>query len=102
MTRDELNGLWSESAHWTRTGLYRCAADPRLVVLKRGGGGCTLNVAHRRAWLVFAAGVGLALIPIVAKLVLGARAPDWLFAAILLWPIFVAVASTAWVSHRTR
>lgn len=99
MTPEELNLLWSEPAHWTRTGLYRCAADPRVVVLKRSGGGCTVNVAHPRAWLVFAAVVCFALIPVVAKLLLGARAPDWL-AATLLWPIFVAAALTAWIGRR--
>lgn len=102
MTREELAVLWSEPAHWTRAGLYRCAADPRLIVLKRDGGGWTLNAAHRRAWLALAAVVAIALTPLAVKLVLGPRAPGWLFAATLLVPIAVAVASTVWVGHRDR
>ena len=102
MTRDELHAFWSEPAHWTAAGLYRCPADPRLVVLKRSGGGWTVNAAHRRAWLVLAAVVAIALAPLAAKLALGARSPGWLFAATLLVPLAVAAASTAWVANRDR
>jgi hypothetical protein len=102
MTRDELDALWSEPTHWTAAGFYRCPADPRVVVLKRHGGGWTVNAAHRRAWLVLAAVVAVALAPLAVKLALGPRAPGWLFAATLLIPIAAAVASTAWVSHRDR
>src|SRR5690348_5577672 len=39
---------WADAQNWTR-GEYRCAADPRLWVPKRSGGGVTLNMAHRYA-----------------------------------------------------
>ncbi|MHB1313748.1 MAG: DUF5808 domain-containing protein [Gemmatimonadaceae bacterium] len=52
MTPDELKRLWAEPSHWNRDGSYQCAADPRLMVPKRHGGGWTLNMAHPRAQAV--------------------------------------------------
>ena len=49
MTSDELDVFWRERAHWNRDGSYNCAADPRLFVPKRVGGGWTLNMALPKA-----------------------------------------------------
>jgi len=99
--REELDRLWADPAHWTHGGIYRCAADPRLMVLKRAGGvGYTINVAHRRAWFVLAALVVVSMAPLVVYLVLGRRAPDWLFLATLFWPITLAVVTLMWLSRR--
>lgn len=61
LNHDELDQLWSNPAHWNRDGSYKCAADPRLVVPRRGGGGLTLNMEHRRAWIVMVGVVVFAL-----------------------------------------
>ena len=61
LTRDELDDLWHNPEHWNRDGSYRCAADPRLIIPKRDGGGWTLNVGHPRAWMIMAGCVVLAL-----------------------------------------
>ena len=60
LTTFELDALWRDLAHWDRWGSYSCAADPRLMVPKRGGGGWTVNMGHRRAQSVlwgFLAGI---------------------------------------------
>jgi uncharacterized membrane protein len=51
MTRDELDALWRDPAHWNPDTSYRCAADPRLFVPKRDGGGWTVNMEHPKAQL---------------------------------------------------
>ena len=51
MTREELDALWKDPAHWNRDTSYKCATDPRLMVAKRDGGGWTLNMAHPKAQL---------------------------------------------------
>ncbi len=66
MTREALDALWNDPAHWDRDGSYRCAADPRLVVSKRGGGGWTMNMAHPKAqvaiWTFFGAVITIVVI----------------------------------------
>ena len=47
-TRDQ---LWRDPQHWDRLSVYRCPADPRLLVPARRGLGWTVNMAHRRAQL---------------------------------------------------
>lgn len=102
MKPSQLDALRGEPAHWTTAGFYRCSEDPRLVVHKRYGGGWTINVAHRRAWFVLIAVVGVAVAPLVAKAVLGSRAPGWLFVATVLTPIFVTVLAAAWLGRSRR
>ena len=97
---DALDRLWSDPAHWTRGGFYRCAADPRLMVLKRVGVGYTINIAHRRSWLVLGGLLVLSMAPLVLNIALGRRAPGWLLLVTLLWPLAVAVITLVWLSHR--
>jgi hypothetical protein len=98
--REELDRLWSDPAHWTSLGAYRCAADPRLMVLKRYGVGYTINVAHRRSWLILGALLTVVIVPIVVQLSLGRRAPWWLMPVTLLTPITVVVLTLMWLSRR--
>ena len=98
--REELEQLWADPAHWTPAGLYRCAADPRWMVLKRVGAGYTINAAHRRAWFLLAALLAVSMAPLVVHLVLGRRAPGWSLLVTILWPITVAVVTLVWLSRR--
>ena len=96
----ELDLMWSSPAHWTPAGLYRCPADPRLMVLKREGAGYTINVAHRRSWIILAALLIASMAPMVIQVVLGPRAPEWMLLVTLLTPIAIAVVSLVWLSRR--
>lgn len=73
-SREALDALWRDPAHWRGWG-YVCAEDPRLVVPKRAPWmGWTLNFAHRRrAWALLAALVALAVGPTYLALGLGVR-----------------------------
>lgn len=95
-----LDQLWSDKAHWTTSGLYRCADDPRLMVLKRLGVGYTINIAHRRSWFVLGALVTVAVAPLLVNIALGPRAPGWLLLVTLLTPLSVAVIVLVWLSQR--
>ena len=97
---DELDRFWSDPAHWTRGGLYRCAADPRLMVLKRVGVGYTINIAHRWSWFVLIGLLGVAMAPLILNIALGRDAPGWLLVVTLLWPLTVAVITLVWLSRR--
>jgi hypothetical protein len=98
--QDALDRLWSDPANWTRGGLYRCAADPRLMVLNRIGVGYTINIAHQRSWLVLGGLLAVAMAPLVLNLALGSDAPGWLLLVTLLWPLTVAVITLVWLSRR--
>jgi hypothetical protein len=97
---DELDRLWSDPAHWTRGGLYRCDADPRLMVLKRVGVGYTINIAHQRSWFVLIGLLAIAMAPLILNIALGRDAPGWLLLVTLLWPLTVALITLVWLSRR--
>jgi uncharacterized membrane protein len=73
LVQDELDRLWSDARHWERFGVYRCAADRRLLVPQRGGKGWTVNMGHPRAqatlwgFVVLVSGVVVALIVFVTR-----------------------------------
>jgi len=72
MTPGELEALWVEPSHWNRDGSYKCAADPRLLVPKRNGGGWTLNMEHPKAqWAI--RGLLIAVLGIAVALAFVAR-----------------------------
>ena len=95
-----LDHLWSDPAHWTRGSLYRCAADPRLMVLKRVGVGYTINIAHRRSWFLLIGLLMVAMSPSVLNVALGSEAPGWLLVVSLLWPLTLVVIALVWLSRR--
>ena len=98
--KDDLDRLWSDPVHWMRGGFYRCAADPRLMVLKRVGVGYTINTAHRRAWFVLGGLLAVSVAPIFLNLALGHRAPRWLLLVTFLFPLAVVVITLVWLSRR--
>ena len=104
ITQQELDRLWSDPAHWTPQGFYRCAGDPRLMVLKRPdprsvGSGWTLNLAHRRASFLLGGILLVSVAPLLANIALGTAAPSWLFLVSLLTPLAVFVLTAAWLSR---
>ena len=100
MQQDDFDGLWSEPTHWTSGGFYRCADDPRLMVLKREGVGYTINIAHKRSWLLLGVLVAICLAPIILNVALGRNAPSWLLLVSLLLPITVVGVALVWLSRR--
>ena len=97
----ELDRLWADPANWTPSGFYRCEADPRVWVLKRGNGiGYTINVAHERSSVIFFGVVLIAIAPTLISLALGPRAPSWFLLVQLLVPIAVVVIMLVWLSTR--
>lgn len=49
-TAEQLEVFWRDPANW-KFGIYRCAADPRVIVPKRiKSMGWTVNFSHRFAW----------------------------------------------------
>ena len=60
MTREELDRLWARPENWSS--VYRCEEDPRVIVPRRRQWmGWTINFAHRLAWPVMIALVGVPL-----------------------------------------
>lgn len=98
--QDTLDRLWSDPVNWTQSGVYRCAADPRLMVLKREGVGYTINIAHRRSWFLLGGLVVVSMAPLFLNLALGRHAPSWLLLVMLLWPIAIVVITLVWLSRR--
>ena len=98
--QDTLDRLWSDPVNWTPSGVYRCAADPRLMVIKREGVGYTINTAHRRSWFLLGALVVVSMAPLFLNLALGRRAPSWLLLVTLLWPITIGVITLVLLSRR--
>jgi hypothetical protein len=98
--RDTLDRLWSDPANWTRGGLYRCADDHRLMVLKREGVGYTINIAHRRSWFLLGGLLVVSMAPLSLNLALGRRAPSWLLLVTLLWPLAIVAITLVWLSQR--
>jgi hypothetical protein len=68
MEKEDLDRLWSDKRNWTPAGLYRCPADPRLIVPKRIWWlGWTLNIAHAASKRLSAVIVAAALVcPVLA------------------------------------
>ena len=103
MTAQEtLDRLWSDPVNWTQSGVYHCAADPRLMVLKRVGIGYTINTAHPRSWFLLGGLLVVAMAPLIANLALGRRSPSWAQLVTLLWPIAITLITLVSLSRRRR
>ncbi|HET8837086.1 MAG TPA: DUF5808 domain-containing protein [Gemmatimonadales bacterium] len=102
MASVELERLWQDPRYWSPPGIYRCAADPRLIVPKRRRwAGWTLNFAHRAAWLVLLGAVVVAVGPAMIVLATGqAGAPTVLGA--VAGSVLVLSLGSAWESERRR
>ena len=101
MATPELEQLWEDPRHWT-VGIYRCAADPRVIVPKRWRwGGWTLNFAHASAWLALAGAVTVLVGPLL--IVAAARGLTLASALAVLVPSIMLVCfAAAWESDRHR
>ena len=70
------------------------------MVPKREGIGYTINIAHKRSWLLLGFFVVIAVVPAVLNVALGRNAPSWLLLVSLLLPITVVTIALAWLSRR--
>lgn len=102
MTNQELDRLWADPQYWTPWGIYRCPADPRLIVPKRvRWAGWTLNFAHRSAWVVLAGSLLLAAGPTLLVVASG-RATPAVEALTTLASVGLVIALSAWEATRPR
>jgi uncharacterized membrane protein len=102
MAVPELERLWQDPRHWKPAGIYRCAADPRLIVPKRRRwAGWTLNFAHRAAWLVLFGSIVVAVGPALLILAVGRVSASAVLGAIGASVVVLSLGS-AWESERRR
>jgi hypothetical protein len=98
----ELEQLWKDPRHWTAGVIYRCAADPRVIVPKqRRWGGWTLNFAHQSAWLVLLGAVAVAVAPTLVVVATGYGGVPAVLAAVTLSTVVLGFGA-AWASGRRR
>jgi hypothetical protein len=81
---EQLEKFWRDPANWKR-GIYRCAADPRVIVPKRiKWMGWTVNFSHRYAWPSLLLIIALMAGPLVILAVKGfANTPVWFVALVV-------------------
>jgi uncharacterized protein DUF5808 len=102
MASPELERLWQDPRYWSPPGIYRCAADPRVIVPKRRRwAGWTLNFAHRAAWLVLVGSVAVAVGPAVIILATGHVGTADVLGAVAVSVLVLSLGS-AWESERRR
>jgi hypothetical protein len=102
MAAPELERLWQDPQYWKPPGIYRCAADPRLVVPKRRRwAGWTLNFAHRTAWLLLLGSIVVAVGPLLLVLATRRVSPVTLLGAVGASAVILSLLS-AWESERPR
>ncbi|HTC22753.1 MAG TPA: DUF5808 domain-containing protein [Gemmatimonadales bacterium] len=102
MTPEELDRLWRDPRCWSPIGIYRCPADPRVVVPKRvRWAGWTLNFARPSAWWVLLGSVVLAAGPTLLVVLRGRARP---VQAILttIASVALVIALSAWEASRPR
>jgi uncharacterized membrane protein len=76
VSREELDRLWRDPRRWSAIGIYRCPADPRVIVPKRARwAGWTLNFARPAVWPVLLGSVLLAAGPTVLLIMSGRATP---------------------------
>ncbi len=101
-TQDELARLWADPNHWTPPGIYRCAADPRVIVPKRRPwAGWTINFAHPAAWPVLVLAVLVAVGPPLLLVVLGKVTALRVIFAVAV-SLLVLIGGSTWESSRER
>jgi hypothetical protein len=102
MAAPELERLWEDPQYWKPPGIYRCAADPRLVVPKRRRwAGWTLNFAHRTAWLLLLGSIVIAVGPLLVILMAGPVSGTTLLGAVGGSLVVLSLLSV-WESERRR
>jgi hypothetical protein len=99
----ELERLWQDLRHWTRPGVYRCAADPRVIVPKQWRWmGWTLNFAHRSARLVLLAAFAIAVGPVLIIVAAADRPGAAAVLGAVALSVVVLCLGAAWESERRR
>jgi hypothetical protein len=99
-TAEQLETFWRDPANW-RSGIYRCAADPRVIVPKRVKWmGWTINFAHRSAWPVLLAMVLILAGPFV--LLTRSGVSPWVWYGLLLADVAVVCAVSWYFSSPKR
>ena len=63
--RDDAERLRTDDAHWTLGVIYRCSADPRVIVRNRFRFGWTWNFGHRSVWWVLPAYIAAFFAPVL-------------------------------------
>ena len=102
MASPELENLWRDPAHWRWPGIYRCPADPRLIVPKRPKwGGWTLNFAQQGAWLVLLVAMVIAVGPTIILVITGNATVLTVLAAVAVSTLVLCLGA-AWESNRPR
>jgi uncharacterized membrane protein len=102
MAAPELERLWQDQRYWTPPGIYRCAADPRLVVPKRQRWrGWTINFAPRTAWLVLLGSIVVAVGPLLVIL-MTRRVSGITVAGAIGGSVVLLSVLSAWESERRR
>ena len=102
MASPELERLWHDPQYWSPPGIYRCAADPRLIVPKRRRwAGWTLNFAHRAALGVLLGSVVVAVGPAMIVLATGHVGTATVLGAVAVSVLVLSLGS-AWESERRR
>jgi hypothetical protein len=102
MAAPELERLWQDRRHWTPPGIYRCAADPRVIVPKPWRWmGWTLNFAHRSAWVVLLSAIAVAAAPVLIIAATGRLNGAAVLGAVAL-SVVVLCLGAAWESERRR
>ena len=91
--------LWRDPRNWRLYVIYVCREDPRLVVPKRlRVTGWTMNFAHPKAALLFAALLAVVLAPIAVVEATSLSTVAWVRPVTLMISILAALALTWWAS----
>ena len=85
MTTNAFDHLWNDPRNWRAGAIYHCKQDPRVIVPKRPQWmGRTLNFAHGKAYVLLAATLLIALLPVLLALAFGAmESPAWVIAQVV-------------------
>src|SRR5207249_4054731 len=100
MAAPELERLRQDRQNLIAGIIYRCTADPRVIVPKQWRwGGWTLNFAHRSAWLVLLGAMAIAVGPTLIVVAMGHGSAVTVLLALAL-SILVLCLGAAWESER--
>ena len=100
MAAPELERLWGDPQYWTPPGIYRCPADPRVIVPKRRRwAGWTINFAHRMAWAVLVGSIVIAIGPMLALVMTRSATPLAALAGVGASLVVLSLLA-AWESER--
>jgi hypothetical protein len=89
---------WSKRENW-RWWCYTCPDDPRTIVSKRPRwAGYTINVAHRKSWVVLAMLIGLIMLPALCVIAID---PTQIFMmhGVMGIPIAVTIVVCYWLAN---